>query len=147
MFLNMDVGKGQADEARCRMQVGMDVEAVRAHFKAAQGGHARRPSALAIRTRSGVAVNIWRTYGAAHAPVVRLTGAWPDAWVARFTCVCNLGAKEGRRTGSYRSSFQCLPYVMLKARGCWVRVRWCCLLQTGDCIWPSASPYASVVGV
>lgn len=50
----------------------MDVEAVRAHFQQAQGAHARRQSALAIRTRSGVAVNIWRTYGAAQASSVRL---------------------------------------------------------------------------
>ena len=49
----------------------MDVEAVRAHFQEAQGAHAQRQSALAIRTRSGVAVNIWRTYGAGHAPMTR----------------------------------------------------------------------------
>ena len=42
----------------------MDVEAVRAHFRHAQGEGAQRQSALAIRTRSGVAINIWRTYGA-----------------------------------------------------------------------------------
>ncbi|KAK9821309.1 hypothetical protein WJX81_008022 [Elliptochloris bilobata] len=47
-------------------EVGMDVDAVRAHFRQAQGASAQRLSALAIRTRSGVAVNIWRTYGVAE---------------------------------------------------------------------------------
>ena len=70
----------------------MDVEAVRAHFKEAQGAHARRPSALAIRTRSGVAVNIWRTYGAAQAPSVKLIGEWAaqaQVWIE--TGVAKLG--------------------------------------------------------
>ena len=67
----------------------MDVEAVRAHFAQAQGPHAQRQSALAIRTRSGVAVNIWRTYGAAHALAIRLVGAWSGAWAAIFAMCVN----------------------------------------------------------
>ena len=81
-------GLGQADHALCGMQVGMDVEAVRAHFAQAQGPHAQRQSALAIRTRSGVAVNIWRTYGAGRTPATRLAGAWPGAWAAIFDHGC-----------------------------------------------------------
>ena len=65
----------------------MDVDAVREHFQQAQGVDAHRQSALAIRTRSGVAVNIWRTYGAARAPHVRLSGIWPDAEAAQIRFV------------------------------------------------------------
>lgn len=71
-------------------QAGMDVEAVRAHFQHAQGPGARQQSALAVRTRSGVAINIWRTYGASlHKGVC--AGAWRRSWLARC-----------RRTGSCR---------------------------------------------
>jgi hypothetical protein len=62
----------------------MDVAAVREHFQYAQGAGAQRQSALAVRTRSGVAINVWRTYGARlrAGEVVRRTAARP-AWLGR----------------------------------------------------------------
>ncbi len=53
----------------------MDVAAVREHFRFAQGEGAQQQSALAVRTRSGVAINVWRTYGARLHPGARPCGA------------------------------------------------------------------------
>jgi hypothetical protein len=55
----------------------MDVAAVREHFRVAQGAGAQRQSALAVRTRSGVAINVWRTYGARLRAGGRPRGAQP----------------------------------------------------------------------